>query len=435
MQPADVSFSMMNRFTAEERRRRERMDRVEIERYQVERLNRLLEAILPANRFYADKLAAVRKPVGELAEIRNWPFTFKQELVTTNREGAANLTWPVDRYSRLHQTSGTHGRPLVVLDTAEDWQWWIDCWQYVLDAAELTSADRVLMAFSFGPFIGFWCAYDAVVARGALVIPTGGMSTLARLELARASQATVLCCTPSYALHLVEVAATHELEVASLGIRKLIVAGEPGGSVAAVRERLESAWQAKVIDHAGATEVGAWGYGTMDRGGVYVNECEFIAEFLSLSTGEAAKEGQEAELVLTTLGRAGSPAIRYRTGDVVRPIWRTQGERRFVFLEGGVIGRTDDMLIVRGVNVFPSAVDQIVRSFPEVVEYRTTVHTSAAMDQLLVEIEDRLGQVDRVANELRLRLGLNVEVQCVPLGSLPRFEGKGRRFLDRRDRR
>jgi phenylacetate-CoA ligase len=426
---------MMNRLTAEERRRRERMERVELERFQVERLNRLLESILPANGFYADKLAAVRKPVGELSEIRDWPFTFKQELVTTSREGAANLTWNVDRYSRLHQTSGTHGRPMVVLDTANDWQWWIDCWQYVLDAAELTSADRVLMAFSFGPFIGFWCAYDAVVARGALVIPTGGMSTLARLELARASRATVLCCTPSYAMHLVEVAATHELDVASLGVRRLIVAGEPGGSVAAVRERLESAWQAKVIDHAGATEVGAWGYGEVDRGGLYVNESEFIAEFLSLSTGEPASEGAQAELVLTTLGRDGSPVIRYRTGDVVRPVWRTQCERRFVFLDGGVIGRTDDMLIVRGVNVFPSAVDQIVRSFPEVVEYRTTVHTAASMDQLLVEIEDRLGQSDRVANELRLRLGLTVEVQCVPLGSLPRFEGKGRRFIDRRERR
>jgi phenylacetate-CoA ligase len=425
----------MSTLTAEERRRRERMERGELERFQVERLNRLLESILPANGFYADKLAACRRPLSELAELRNWPFTFKEELIATSREGAANLTWPVDRYSRLHQTSGTHGRPMVVLDTADDWQWWIDCWQYVLDAAEVTPADRVLMAFSFGPFIGFWCAYDAVVSRGALVIPTGGMSTLARLELARVSQATVLCCTPSYAMHLVEVAATHELDVTSLGIRKLIVAGEPGGSVTAVRTQLESSWKANVIDHAGATEVGAWGYGVMDRGGLYVNESEFIAEFLSLSTGEPALEGEEAELVITTLGRAGSPVIRYRTGDVVRPNWRAAGERRFVFLEGGVLGRTDDMLIVRGVNVFPSAVDQIVRSFPEIVEYRTTVHTAAAMDQLLIEIEDRLGQADRVENEVRLRLGLNVEVQCVPLGSLPRFEGKGRRFIDRRERR
>ncbi len=426
----------MNRVTVEERRRRERMDRATLEQFQVQRLNNLLATVLPDNRFYADKLAACSKPIRSLEEIRNWPFTFKEELATANRDGApaANLTWPVDRYVRLHQTSGTNGRPMVVFDTADDWQWWIDCWQYVLDAADLTAADRVLMAFSFGPFIGFWCAYDAVIARGALVIPTGGLSSLARLEMARASEATVLCCTPSYALHLIEVAATHQLNVGSLGIRKLIVAGEPGGSIPAIRERLESAWQAQVIDHAGATEVGAWGYGELDRIGLYVNESEFVAEFFSLSNGEPAKEGELAELVLTTFGRSGSPVIRYRTGDVVRPVWQTDGEKRFVFLDGGVVGRTDDMMIVRGVNVFPSALDQILRSFPEVVEYRTTVHTVAAMDQLLVEIEDRLDQAGRVAEELRLRLGLKVDVQCVPLGSLPRFEGKGRRFIDRRER-
>ncbi len=165
-----------------------------------------------------------------------------------------------------------------------------------------------------------------------------------------------------------------------------------------------------------------------------MNESEFVAEFFSLSTGQPATEGELAELVLTSLGRSGSPVIRYRTGDVVRPYWQTGGEKRFVFLEGGVVGRTDDMMIVRGVNVFPSALDQILRSFPEVVEYRTTVHTVAAMDQMRVEIEDRLDQAGRVAEELRLRLGLKVEVQCVPLGSLPRFEGKGRRFIDRRER-
>ncbi len=228
------------------------MDRAELETFQTERLNQLLARVLPDNRFYANKLAAHKQRIETLEEVRDWPFTFKDELATANRDGApaANLTWPVDRYARLHQTSGTHGRPMVVLDTADDWQWWIDCWQYVLDSAELTAADRVLMAFSFGPFIGFWCAYDAVVARGALVIPTGGMSTLARLEMARASEATVLCCTPSYALHLIEVAATHQLNVASLGIRKLILAGEPGASIPVIRGKLETVWQAQVIDHA-----------------------------------------------------------------------------------------------------------------------------------------------------------------------------------------
>ena len=286
------------------------------------------------------KLADIERPVRSLDQLAAWPFTYKTDLLGSphGHDLAANRTWPVERYARLHRTSGTHGRPLVVLDTAEDWQWWIDCWQYVLDAAEVTSDDCALMAFSFGPFIGFWSAYDALAARGCLLVPTGGVSTLGRLELARTSQATVICCTPSYALHLAEVAADNKFDVASLGVRRIIVAGEPGGSVAAVRARIEALWNAKVIDHCGATEVGPWGYGDLAGAGVSVNESQFIAEFLSVATGTPAAEGELAELVLTTLGRYGSPTIRYRTGDLVRPLWHGEGPSRFVRLDGGILG-------------------------------------------------------------------------------------------------
>jgi phenylacetate-CoA ligase len=323
---------------------------------------------------------------------------------------------------------------MVVLDCASDWPWWLDCWQYVLDAAEIVPGDRVMFAFSFGPFIGFWSAFDAVVARGCLTIPSGGMSTRLRLDLLRRSEATVLFCTPSYALHLAEAAEEQQQDVGKLGVRVLVLAGETGGSTPAIRARLESAWQAIVIDHAGASEVGPWGYGYARGGGIYVNEAEFIAEFLSIETGEAAKIGELSELVLTTLGRAGAPVIRYRTGDLVRPNWSHSGSNQFVFLDGGVVGRADDMLIIRGVNVFPSAIDQILRSFPEVVEYRATVRTLSAMDFLAVEVEDRLEQPQRIADELQVRLGLRIEVVCVPPGSLPRFEGKGRRLVDERVR-
>jgi len=345
---------------------------------------------------------------------------------------AANLTYPPDRYARLHQTSGTRGRPLIVLDTAEDWEWWLEGWQYVLDVAEVCPNDRVLMAFSFGPFVGFWSAYDAIVRRGAMVIPTGGMTSTARLQLARTAGVNVICCTPSYALHLIEVAEQHQTDTAALGVRAIIVAGEPGGSTPSVRARIEAGWQAAVVDHAGGTEVGPWGYGDAAGLGIFVNEAQFIAEFLALDTGRAAADGELSELVLTTLGRAGSPVIRYRTGDLVRPTPRCEGQNRFVFLEGGVLGRTDDMLVIRGVNVYPSSIDQILRSFPEVVEYRATVDRAAAMDQISIEIEDRLERPERVAEELQIRLGLRVNVVPVPLGSLPRFEGKGRRFVDRR---
>jgi phenylacetate-CoA ligase len=420
--------------TAQERRRLEHLDRQALADYQLDRFNRLLGKILPANDFYADKLAGKRRPLTSLEQLREWPFTYKEELIAADRgnELAANLTFPLDRYARLHQTSGTRGRPLVVLDTAEDWQWWLEGWQYVLDAADIGPGDRVLMAFSFGPFIGFWSAYDAIALRGSLVIPTGGLNSAARLQLARTARANVLCCTPTYALHLLEIAEQHQIDTTTLGIRAIIVAGEAGGSVPAIRTRIEAGFQATLIDHAGATEVGPWGYGDAAGLGLYVNEAEFIAEFLSLKTGEPADDGELAELVLTTLGRAGSPVIRYRTGDLVRPSRRIDSANRFVFLEGGVLSRADDMLVIRGVNIFPSSIDQIVRSFPEVVEYRMIAYKAQAMDQLAIEIEDRLQQPQRVADELQLRLGLKIEVKHVSLGSLPRSEAKGKRFVDKR---
>jgi phenylacetate-CoA ligase len=408
------------------------LDRPAIAALQLEKLNHMLSAILPHNRFYAEKFGSLELPLRSLDHLAEFPFTFKQELALDlpDHEFAANLTYPIEQYVRYHRTSGTRGRPMVVLDTAGDWQWWMDVWQFVLDSAEIGPEDRIFMAFSFGPFVGFWSAFDAVIARGALAIPGGGMNTLQRLELIRTARATTLFCTPSYALHMAEVAAENQIEVAALDVRRVVVAGEPGGSTPATRRRIETAWNARVVDHAGASEVGPWGFADAHDRGLHVVETEFIAEFLSVETGQNAKEGQLAELVLTSLGRLGSPVIRYRTGDLVRPVWKSEGG--FVLLEGGLLSRADDMMIIRGVNVFPSSIEQILRSFPEVVEYRLTARKQGAMDELLVDVEDRLGEPARIAKEMQVRLGLKVEVRCVPLGSLPRFEGKGKRFVDQR---
>lgn len=424
----------MLRLTYDDRRRLEKMPREELRRQQLQRLNALLTEVVAHNRFYAEKLTGASLPLSSLDDLARLPYTFKDELVTAPVAGefAANLTFPLPKYVRYHRTSGTRGRPMAVLDTAEDWQWWIDSWQFVLDAADVGPEDCVVMAFSFGPFIGFWSASDAAIARGAMVVPTGGMNTLARVEMIRATQATVVCCTPSYALRMAEIAEENQINTAAMKVRKIIVAGEPGGSLPHVRQRIEQAWNATVIDHAGASEIGPWGYSDGEHRGLHVIESEFIAEFLSAATGGPADDGELAELVLTPLGRLGSPVIRYRTGDLVRPRVRHGGANRFVLLEGGVLGRADDMFIVRGVNIFPSSIDQILRGFPEVVEYRAVVTRQSNVDSLTVEIEDRLHAPERVAQELRLRLGLKVDVRCVNLGSLPRFEGKGHRLVDRR---
>ncbi len=424
----------MSLSTPESRRRMESLDREALAEHQLQRLNDLLTRVLPDNRFYGDKLASAPQRLEHLDQLQDLPMTTKEELIP---EEAAqflptNLTWPLEAYTRYHQTSGTRGRPLSVCDTAEDWAWWVDGWQYVLDAAEITEADRAMLAFSFGPFIGFWSANDALVERGVLTVPGGGMSTLARLDLLQRTEATALFCTPTYALRLVEVAERHQVNLKHFAVRKIVVAGEPGGSVPATRERIESAWNARVTDHSGASEIGPWGYGNQAGDGLHVLEAEFIAEFLSVETGQPAEEGQLSHLLLTSLGRAGMPVIRYRTGDLVRPTWPTDGSNRFVLLPGGVLGRADDMMVIRGVNVFPSSIEQILRSFPEVVEFRLTARKRGAMDELIVEVEDRLREPERIAKELELRLGLRVEVRLADVASLPRFEAKGARFVDRR---
>lgn len=434
------------------RRALERLDPHARAAWQLEKLNALLQQVLPHNRFYAAKLAGYRVPLESLDELAQLPFTTKEELVVgpllLRHESAAppqgaldlgpeaglarNLTYPLERYVRYHRTSGTRGRALAVLDTADDWRWWIDGWQFVLDAAQITAADRAVLAFSFGPFIGFWSAFDALTHRGVLAIPTGGMSTSARLDAIRTTRATAVFCTPSYALRMAEVAAERAIDLRALNISTLVVAGEPGGSVPATRRRIETAWGARVVDHAGASEIGPWGYASRDDLGLHVNESQLIAELLEPGTSRQAGDGELAELVLTSLGRAGCPVIRYRTGDLVRRRGRPDLDNRFTYLEGGVVGRADDMLIIRGVNIFPSSIESIVHDMPQVAEYRLLAQRTGALDALVLEVEDRRNNPRVIADELQTRLGLSVEVRAVPLGSLPRSEGKSRRFVDER---
>jgi phenylacetate-CoA ligase len=407
--------------------------RSEIEHHQLHRLNHLLAEILPANNFYHQKFGSHNIQLNDLSELADLPFTTKHELISNNSESnsAVNLSYAVNQYVRFHRTSGTTGSPLVILDTATDWQWWIDTWQYVLDAAGITEQDRAFLAFSFGPFIGFWSAHDAIVARGAMSIPGGGLRSLARLELIESSGATLLFSTPTYALHLAEVATNQGISLRDNNVSKIIVAGEPGGSAETIRARIEEAWGATLFDHAGASEIGPWGFASVDRTGIHVCEAEFIAEFINVETNLPAKTGELSELVLTTLGRSGCPVIRYRTGD--RVIHEFQESNSFVHLAGGVLGRADDMLVIRGVNIFPTALDEIMRSFDDVIEYRITATRIGELDQLAIEVENTTNDAQRIADKMETCLGLHVPVTCVAASSLPRSDGKSKRFLDLRE--
>jgi len=245
---------------------------------------------------------------------------------------------------------------------------------------------------------------------------------------------TVLCCTPSYALHLIEVARENNFDLSELNVHTTIHAGEPGANIPAIKQRIESAWGAKCYDHSGASEVGAYGFESMERrNGLSIIESEFIAEVIHPDTEQPVPAGVSGELVLTNLGRLGFPLIRYHTGDVVRVSSETQDDCCFMFLKGGVIGRADDMITVRGVNIYPTAIDSLVRKYDQITEYRATVDKKGQLDELTIEIELKSGaDADTIKEELlehiRSNIGLRPAITVVEKNTLPRFEHKAKRF-------
>ena len=404
---------------------------------QLGHLRSLLGSLRTANSFYEKKLGAadIDKDIGTLEDFSlRCPFTTKEELVADHQANppyGTNLTFPVGQYTRIHQTSGTTGKPLRWLDTPDDWQWMVDSWKEIFRAADVDEKDRVLFAFSFGPFIGFWLAFDAATQMGCLCFPGGGLTTVTRLRILMENEATVLCCTPTYALRLAEVAGQEGIDLKENKLRKIIVAGEPGGSIESTRKRLEEAWDAQVFDHHGMTEVGPVTYQWEGKANhLKVMEEAYYAEVIKPGTNDPVTEGEEGELILTALGRTGSPLIRYRTGDLVRPQRHEEG----LLLAGGILGRTDDMVIVRGVNVYPSAIEHIMRSVDGVAEYQVITTTSEEMAELSLRVEpasEDLGQVltNEIETAVRSSLGLRVPVEIAPPDSLPRFELKAKRWI------
>jgi phenylacetate-CoA ligase len=421
-------------------REMETLDRVRLRQLQDERLRCLLQE-LAANGFYREKfhLAGIEMQSMRTAEdLKRLPFTTKGELAAEQRAHPPYgrlLTYPLARYSYLHQTSGTTGQPLKWLDTREDWETWMRCWGYVYRGAGVSEDDLVFCAFSFGPYVSHWAAIDGAHHVGALCLSGGGLSSEQRLRMIIDNRCTVLVCTPTYALHLAEVAEGLGLDLRSAAIRTTIHAGEPGASVESVKRCIEQAWGATCFDHAGATEVGAWAFDCQAQSGsIHLNELEFIFEVIDPPTGETVDEGERGELVVTTLSRPGMPVLRYRTGDLVEltPDACACG-RTLARIKGGVLGRADDMLIVRGVNLYPSAIDNLLRALPSIIEYEVEIRRVAGMDDLLLKIEtqDRepFSQVRKaVLRAFRSRLNIRVSVEQAVRGTLPRYEFKARRY-------
>jgi len=377
--------------------------------------------------------------VRSLDDLRALPVTTKDELLRDQALAppyGTNLTFPLESYTHLHLTSGTVGDQLRVPQTAEDWNVSRACFARVLRESGIGPADRVALPFAFGAYLQFWAAAAGVEDVGALVLPLGGMESRERLLAIGEFGATGIVCTPTYALRLIDVALKWGLESAFDSVETVICQGEPGASIAAARERIEEAWGARVLDHAGSTEVGVFSYPCAAGGGIHVNEHEFLCEILDPHSCEEVSEGRQGELVLTALSRTGFPAIRFRGGDVVNVGGACPAGHDDVWLPDGIVGRTDDMVVIRGMNVFPSAIEQTLREAGALGEYRIRFYTEATERdevRVLVETTDP-AIVSAIEESIFRRLALRVRVVPVMPGVLAAQRLKARRVEDLRHR-
>jgi phenylacetate-CoA ligase len=426
--------------------RPETHSRSRIQALQLWRLQTMLREIVPRNRFWTERFRAAKvtpDDIRSLDDLRRLPLTTKADFVADQAAHppyGTNLTYELSQYTRLHQSSGTStGQPLRWLDTPDSWRWMLGCWSQKFLLFGVRPQDRFGLLFSFGPFLGFWAAFEAALQQQWFCLAAGGLGSEARLKLLLENDIHIVGCTPTYALRLAEVAQAKGIDLAASSVHTIIVAGEPGGNIAATRSQIERAWGARVVDHWGMTEVGPLATeGPETPGSLTVLESECIPEIVDTATGEPVAPGDVGELVITNLGRLASPAIRYRTGDLVRAAADADPSGRcWLRLAGGILSRADDMLIIRGNNVFPSSIEAVVREFPQVVEFRIVVTQVRSMQHLKLEIEPDpqfdtaqvTDLVQQLARAVKDRLNFHAEVTAVAPGTLPRFEMKARRVV------
>lgn len=411
----------------------ESLNPADLIRLQKEKLGRVL-ASARSIPFWKPRLAPFPDSLDPLEILGSLPFLTKSELIAAQKARPPFGELFADQMGppcRFHQTSGTSGQSLRWIDDRASWDWALGNWKLGFHLAGIQPQDRLFFPFSFGPFLGFWTAFEAATRMGLFCVPGGGLSSEARLRLAAEMETTVILGTPSYLLHLGEKA--RETGIRLGGLRMLIVAGEPGGSVPGTRSRLESVWSARVIDHCGMTETGPTSMECFAHPlGLHILESEFIAEIIDPQTGTPAPKG---ELVLTNLGRLYGPLLRYRTGDLVEkdPNPCPCG-CPFLRLKGGILGRLDDMVFIRGNNFHPSALLPVLFDLPELAEYRATIHAGGALTSLKLEVEPipeaPLGPlVEKVDRLIREKFLFRAEVVGVEPGFLPRADLKAKRHI------
>ncbi len=348
---------------------------------------------------------------------------------------------------RVHTTSGTTGRvALRAFDSRKDWAWIAEMWAYAIWGCGVRPTDTAYIAFGYGSFIGFWGLHYALEKVGVLNVPGGAQSTEARVRQIVDFGATVVASTPTYALRLAQEADQLGLDLRRSAVTRLILSGEPAGSIPQTKALIEEQWGAKAFDTAGMTEIGTIMVFECEHqpGGTHIIEDHLIEEVIDPVSLEPVGYGEPGERVVTSFGRGSIPLLRYRTSDLVCrvPASRCSCGRGFDIYEGGILGRVDDMKVVRGTNVYPRAIEAIVREFVEVDEFQTVITRDGIRDEITLRVELKpdwsADRWDSLSDTLHRRLalaheGLNFRVERAREGELPRFELKAKRTVDRRD--
>jgi phenylacetate-CoA ligase len=425
----------------------ERLPRAELEQHQLARLREQLAHLRERSPFYRRKLDAagiVPHEVRSAEDVARIPFTEKEELRLSQAEhppwGDFACITPREAV-RVFQTSGTTGRPVRVMLSGKDWfENFYEQFMHYRCGYGLTPDDVLFVPFNYGLYVAWWGFQTAMEKAGLMVIPGGGLGSKERLRTMLDWGATAVCGTPSYLLYLAETARKNGIDLPRSPIRKVIAAGEPGASIPSTKKAIESQWGAECFDDIGSTEIGNFGYECVTHQGTHVIEGMYLAEVLDPETLAPLPDGQVGELVLTNLCCESVPLVRYRTHDLVRFDRRTCAcGRTYLRLDGGVLGRSDDMFHFAGVNVFPAQIQKLLHEIDAFSqEYQLVVPPMGSGRHLKIRVEPALEGMSeaqlRAAREhlvetVKYRVTITPEVELCEIGTLPRAEGKAKRLI------
>jgi phenylacetate-CoA ligase len=417
----------------------------ELKKFQLEKLKETVAWVSEKVPFYKNKFKEMGIKAGDLKSLQDvakLPFTVKNDLRDNYPFGLCAV--PLEEVVRIHASSGTTGKPITGPYTAEDLEQWIECMARNLWAAGIRKEDVVQNAYGHGLFTGGLGFHQGATAIGCTLVPTGAGMTERQITIMQDFKTDVLFCTPSYALTIAERAEEMKVDIKKLPLRVGVFGAEPWTE--GMRQEIEERMGIKAQEAYGLTELCGPGvaYDAADQNGLYINEDFFLAEVVDPQTMEPLPEGEKGELIFTSLQRRAMPMIRYRTKDITR-LWREPGYEGRTFMRmDKIYGRSDDMLIISGVNVFPSQIEALLLEIEEVEpQYRMVVSKKGYLDHLSVQVEgkkeiyaagkDRRHEIEgKIAGHIKGMMGIGVSVELVDPKSIARSEGKAVRVIDER---